>query len=675
MLLKRVLQRSAGRPLFRAVQKPLLRYQSSSASTASFKSWVPTQGGDLEKIATQALIHEVSLQQFEATAKLVPWFLCNMPASYFRQVPESLRRQHSTAIGAIRELKQSDLSLKIDTVVENGGSVETTYLATNAARKGLLHAQLTSLHIPKDMHLSKVHVFSSADQALALNLFSFEKNWVEGRECATRSDAKHILDFIAQLRNGSASSSSGAASDLLYDEAAFGDAAMDEYFTRLRPSYCKGMQSARRFLIQKQMFDQIKGTHGTVVHIEPIEGGAVVEGIDNNVNTGSIGAGGGGGVGGGYWITIASANVLPQVLLQLSSSILVAKDMEVNQARLDKIQDPSSSTPEHPGYVTMLRFHATSPVSSLDESQIESLKQTLKRCKWLDDDVTHLGLIQHPSMGVEKAEIITALCSMLHGPLAKQNAQAFASVSSILSIISISPHFVHLAEAIAQLFLDRFKPTPSGFGEEEFTTREKELQAKISRLQHEAARLVLLKMLEAVRATLRTNYYHADRYALGLRVNPQIMVPSSDASKPIPFGIIFTYGRNFAAFHNRFRDIARGGLRVVTPQNRDQHALESTRHFDEAYGLSHAQQLKNKDIPEGGSKAVILVNSSSVPIADRFFETRKSIVAFTDAVLDLTVKSADTPMVDLYQKEELIYLGPGTCVCVYVCYMYVCIYA
>lgn len=29
---------------------------------------------------------------------------------------------------------------------------------------------------------------------------------------------------------------------------------------------------------------------------------------------------------------------------------------------------------------------------------------------------------------------------------------------------------------------------------------------------------------------------------------------------------------------------------------------ESARQFDEAYGLAFAQQLKNKDIPEGGSK-------------------------------------------------------------------------
>jgi hypothetical protein len=39
------------------------------------------------------------------------------------------------------------------------------------------------------------------------------------------------------------------------------------------------------------------------------------------------------------------------------------------------------------------------------------------------------------------------------------------------------------------------------------------------------------------------------------------------------------------------------GLRIVTPPNGDQHVLESSRQFDEAHGLSFAQQLKNKVIP------------------------------------------------------------------------------
>ena len=90
----------------------------------------------------------------------------------------------------------------------------------------------------------------------------------------------------------------------------------------------------------------------------------------------------------------------------------------------------------------------------------------------------------------------------------------------------------------------------------------------------------------------------------------------------------------------------------------DQFVQEGSRQFDEAYGLSFAQQLKNKDIPEGGAKAVILVNSPHIHPSKRVFAMRKSVKAFTDTILDLIVKDSVKGLVDYYKKDELIYLGP-----------------
>ena len=53
--------------------------------------------------------------------------------------------------------------------------------------------------------------------------------------------------------------------------------------------------------------------------------------------------------------------------------------------------------------------------------------------------------------------------------------------------------------------------------------------------------------------------------------------------------------------------MARGGLRVVTTRTQEQFELESNRLFDEVTKLALAQQLKNKDIPEGGAKGVLLL--------------------------------------------------------------------
>jgi hypothetical protein len=48
------------------------------------KSYIPTEQRDLQRITTQSLIHEISMQQMEAANKVVPWFLEQMPVSYSR---------------------------------------------------------------------------------------------------------------------------------------------------------------------------------------------------------------------------------------------------------------------------------------------------------------------------------------------------------------------------------------------------------------------------------------------------------------------------------------------------------------------------------------------------------------------------------------------------------------
>ena len=101
-------------------------------------------------------------------------------------------------------------------------------------------------------------------------------------------------------------------------------------------------------------------------------------------------------------------------------------------------------------------------------------------------------------------------------------------------------------------------------------------------------------------------------------------------------------------------------MRLVTPPTLEQFALESSHQYDECYGLAFAQQLKNKDIPEGGSKAVNLINTVGLSESGKKFVMRKSVKAFTDTLLDLIVDTEETreKIVDLYGKKEILYLGP-----------------
>ena len=90
--------------------------------------------------------------------------------------------------------------------------------------------------------------------------------------------------------------------------------------------------------------------------------------------------------------------------------------------------------------------------------------------------------------------------------------------------------------------------------------------------------------------------------------------------------------------------------RIPTPGGSDAHEIESQRMYDEAYSLAFAQQLKNKDIPEGGSKAVCLVRPGPYSKEDPKYLVRKSVKAFGDALLDLhsTHEETKSRIVDWY---------------------------
>ena len=160
-------------------------------------------------------------------------------------------------------------------------------------------------------------------------------------------------------------------------------------------------------------------------------------------------------------------------------------------------------------------------------------------------------------------------------------------------------------------------------------------------------------MLDVVEHTLRTNLHFPSRYGLAVRVNPCVGAARAGAA----FGVFFVHGACFHGFHNRFQNNARGGLRLVTPPLHEQCLAESMRVYDEVYGLSSAQELKNKDIPEGGSKAVCLIDSSRA--GDRYHAVRASLKSFTNSILDLIVTTGGKEfMVDRLGVDEPILLGP-----------------
>lgn len=281
-------------------------------------SWIPTQDDLLQKVTTQSLLHEVSTQHMDSSKKTIPWFLKQMPAAYFRQIPESMRQQHIIAISAIKQLQQSDLSLRIKTEVN--GKVEITVMNTEPYAGSLL-AQLKTIPVPKQHELSRVKVFSSADNQLALNIYTFKKIAEhDASSVASREDASHIYSLLGDMRNQEAKMSPLFTND-----------AMASYIAKCSSDYVSECD-AHDFLTQRNLYEKVRHSDRSEILIESMP----------NTNTATI--------------TIASSNVRPEVLLRLTTTILTSRKIEINRVHLDTVSDPESSTEHSKGSVTMLRL-------------------------------------------------------------------------------------------------------------------------------------------------------------------------------------------------------------------------------------------------------------------------------------------------------------------------------
>lgn len=112
----------------------------------------------------------------------------------------------------------------------------------------------------------------------------------------------------------------------------------------------------------------------------------------------------------------------------------------------------------------------------------------------------------------------------------------------------------------------------------------------------------------------------------------------------------------FRGFHLRFKDIARGGIRIVKSRSAEAYTINARSLFDENYNLASTQSRKNKDIPEGGSKGVILLDVHHQDKARVAFD--KYIDSILDLLLPPTSPGIKEPIVDLYGQPELLFLGP-----------------
>lgn len=164
---------------------------------------------------------------------------------------------------------------------------------------------------------------------------------------------------------------------------------------------------------------------------------------------------------------------------------------------------------------------------------------------------------------------------------------------------------------LARMFFEDFSKIALGEVEPRFNA---EISKAIDRSCADPQDRQILKMfLTFNHSILLTNFFKEPTPgALSFRLNPAIALKDRPTSlyPEIPHGIYLICGRDFMGFHTRFRDVSRGGIRLVLSRDKTTYERNFATLFEECYNLAFTQQYKNKDIPEGGSKGVILPDRS-----------------------------------------------------------------
>lgn len=160
---------------------------------------------------------------------------------------------------------------------------------------------------------------------------------------------------------------------------------------------------------------------------------------------------------------------------------------------------------------------------------------------------------------------------------------------------------------------------------------------------------ILVQGMNFVTHTLKTNFYRQNKTSFVFRLDPAYLdhapFERSELFPELPYGIFFFKGMHYIGFHIRFRDLSRGGLRTVFPDRKERVLIERNQVFSECYNLAYTQHKKNKDIPEGGAKGVILLKP------DERLENEMAILSKELEESGLTAEEV-TNILERFKKEQ-----------------------
>ncbi len=527
----------------------------------------------------------------DMAGQVVPWFFGNMPEYYLRTHSVTEKVHHLQAIISGRAVTGSQT---VRLMAPDGR--KATYLVPGGGTKELL--TILEAHVAQEIETARL--YTTQDGQLHLVEFLF------GEQPRADVSGDLFAEAVSAMRGEGVS---GDRIDL-FERMLRG--ANAEYLEKFDP------QRALRHL---HMLESVGRSEDTAILLEQCTPGSETR------------------------LVMAMRHPPATGLLLQTAKILARTGVTVNRCYGDSFNLDDGDS------VAILSFYVNvgGDILHEDSELWQRLRRKLQLVKWFAPNPFE-SYADREGWSLKRVMLLAAAAEFAHAFLVQENQWAY-STNNVTRILQ--ERRGEVARLVAW-FEARFDPTLGG-REAKARELDEAALAAVGDVADESERTVLLMVHRFFAFTLRTNYFLEDIYGLSFRLDPQFLpAPCRIEGEELPYGIFFFHGPYCMGFHIRYRDMSRGGVRVVPTRSAEQFELESNRLYDEVKGLAYAQQVKNKDIPEGGSKAVILLG----PLGD----IRLAVASMGNSLLDVILCGESSPtlpgVVDHLGKEEIIYLGP-----------------
>lgn len=302
--------------------------------------------------------------------------------------------------------------------------------------------------------------------------------------------------------------------------------------------------------------------------------------------------------------------------------------------------------------VMVLDLHGTNGQAAWDVADIPDFLRELVTVKYfssfdiIDDQLVSKGIISG-NIG----NLLRSMTNFIHQVLVNLDVNLYTIENIEEGLVRHPELTVQLCEA----FKNKFDPDYVNY-DKYLLIRKKFLndvhKLDTGQIQSDTRRKnILLQGMNFIHHTLKTNFYRTNFTALCFRLDPKYLddIPFDRSQKfpELPYAVFFMKGMHFFGFHIRFKDLARGGLRTVFPEQAEFAVFERNNVFTECYNLAYTQHMKNKDIPEGGSKGIIFLQP---------YERIESEAIILEKELEISRIDAREiePKLETFRKEQKI---------------------